>query len=153
MASVVVDPKQDPLVGFNFMFEVGGGKITGFFTEVSGLGSEHTIIEHKVMTKDGKELVRKIPGRLKWGDIVLKRGITDNMDMWKWRKQVEEGKVAEARMNGSVVMYDQEGKERARWDFFSAWPAKISGPTPKSDSDEIGIEELTIAHEFIERKK
>jgi phage tail-like protein len=56
-------------------------------------------------------------------------------------------------MNGSIVMYDQSLKEMARWNFLSGWPSKISGPTPKADSNEIGIEELTIVHEYIKREK
>lgn len=153
MSNVVDTAREDPLLGFSFHLDVGGGIVQGFFTEVSGLGSEHEIIEHKVMTKDRKEIVMKLPGRLKWGDIVLKRGITSNMDMWKWRKDIEDGKVGATRKNGSIVMYDQEGKEKARWNFFNGWPSKISGPQPKSDSNEIGVEELTIVHERIERAK
>jgi phage tail-like protein len=144
--------REDPLVGFSFMLDVGG-KIKGYFTEISGLGSENEVIEHKVMAKDKKEVVLKIPGRLKWGDIVCKRGITSSMDMWNWRKEVEDGKVTGARKNGSIVMFDQTGGEKARWNFFNGWPSKITGPTPKADSNEIGVEELTIAHERIERAK
>ncbi len=152
MPAQVDTGREDPLVGFSFMLDVGG-IIKGFFTEVSGLGSENEVIEHKVMAKDKKEIVFKIPGRLKWGDIVCKRGITSSMDMWTWRKEVEDGKVNGARKNGSIVMFDQAGAEKARWNFFNGWPSKISGPTPKSDSNEIGVEELTIAHERIERAK
>ena len=142
--------REDPLVSFHFAFEVQD-EITGYFTEVSGLGSETELIEQKYVNEKGIEIVKKIPGRLKWGDITLKRGITSNLDMWNWRKIVEEGKVNSARKNGSIVMYDQELKEKARWNFTNAWPTKISGPAPKSDSNEIGVEELTIAHEMIER--
>jgi len=39
----------------------------------------------------------------------------------------------------------------ARWNFENAWPLKVSGPTPKSDSNEYGIEEIVIAHEGIYR--
>ena len=76
--------REDPLVGFHFGIDMQG-KIEGFFTECSGLGSEHEVIEHKVV-KEGKEIVMKIPGRLKWENIVLKRGIMKNMDIWNWRK-------------------------------------------------------------------
>jgi phage tail-like protein len=152
MPAVVDTGREDPLVGFNFAINIGG-KIKGYFTEVSGLGSEHEIIEQKVVNEKGHEVILKIPGRLKWGDIVLKRGITSSLDMWDWRKQVEDGGVDKARMNGSIVMYDQSGKEKARWNFLQGWPSKISGPTPKSDSNEIGIEELTIVHEYIKREK
>jgi phage tail-like protein len=142
--------REDPLVGFNFMIDVGG-KIKGYFTEVSGLGSESDVIESKVMTEKGVEVVLKIPGRLKWGDITLKRGITSNMDMWDWRQMVVDGDAAGARMNGSIVMFDRTGAEAARWNITNAWPLKISGPAPKSDSNEIGVEELTLVHEAILR--
>jgi phage tail-like protein len=48
-------------------------------------------------------------------------------------------------------MYDQHLAPVARWDFEKAWPVKVSGPQPISDSNEIGIEELKITHEYIKR--
>jgi len=143
---------EDPLVGFHYGVEIQG-VVSGFFTECSGLGSEHEIIEHKVVTESGQEVVVKVAGRLKWENITLKRGITSNMDMWKWRKQVEDGDVDGARHDGSIVMYDSKLKEVARWNFRRAFPAKISGPSVKADSNEIGVEELTIVHEYIVREQ
>lgn len=148
--ATIVSNTEDPLVSFNFAIDVQG-QIQGFFTEVSGLGSETEVTEHKVMGEKGQQVVKKIAGRLKWQDISLKRGITTNMDIWKWRKMVEEGKQLEARRNGSIIMYDQTGKEVARWNFQKAWPSKVTGPQPKADSNDIGIEELVIVHEYIER--
>ncbi len=142
--------REDPLVSFHFMIDIQG-QITGYFSEVNGLGSESEVIEQKVVTEKGVEIVKKIPGRLKWGDITLKRGITSNLDMWAWRQKVEEGKINDARKNGSIVMFDQALAEKARWNFVNGWPSKITGPVPKSDSNEIGIEELTITHEMIKR--
>ena len=142
--------REDPLVGFHFAVEIQG-VVTGYFTECSGLGSENEVIEHKVVNEKGVEVVLKIPGRLKWENIVLKRGITSNMDIWTWRKMVEDGDVAGARQNGSIVMYDQSLAEVARWNFENAWPVKVTGPSPKADSNEIGVEEMTMAHEFIQR--
>jgi len=150
MAQASVDPgAENPLVGFHFSLDMQG-KVNGYFTECSGLGSETEIVEHKVV-KDGVEITMKIPGRLKWENIVLKRGITSNMDIWNWRKQVEQGDVAGARADGSIVMYDQTLTEVARWNFVRGWPVKVTGPSLKSDGNEVGVEELTIAHEYIER--
>jgi phage tail-like protein len=139
-----------PLVGFHFAVDIQG-VIKGFFTECSGLGSEHEIIEHKIVTEQGQEVVKKIPGRLKWEDITLKRGITSSMDIWDWRADVENGNVEDARRDGSIIMFDQQLKEVARWNFERAWPLKVSGPSPKADSNEIGIEEMVITHEYIAR--
>jgi phage tail-like protein len=140
----------DPLVSFHFSLEVQGA-VTGFFTEISGLGSETEIVEHKVVTPTGQEVIQKIPGRLKWGEITLKRGVTAEMDMWKWRKLVEDGKISDARKNGSIVMYDEALKEIARWNFTNGWPSKVNGPQLQADSNAYGVEELTIVHEGIVR--
>lgn len=139
----------DPLVGAYFSIQVG--KISGFFTECSGLGSETEVIEHKIMGPNNQTIIRKVPGRLKWGDVTLKRGITANLDFWDWRKEVEDGNVTAARLAGSVMMHSQEGEIIAQWDFEAGWPSKISGPQVKSDSNEIGVEELTLVHEGIKR--
>ncbi len=148
----MVDQLKDPLVGFHYKIEVQG-EITGFFTECGGLGSETEIIEHKIIDERGVEIIQKIPGRMKYTDITLKRGITDNMDVWKWRKMVEDGDVAGARRNGSIVMFDQKLTEVARWNLRNAWPSKVSGPSLQSDSNAVGIEEMTIVHEGLVREK
>jgi phage tail-like protein len=106
-----------------------------------------------VVDQSGRDVVQKIPGRLEWGDITLSRGITSNMDFWKWRKQVEDGKVAEARKNGSIIMYDQTNTEVARWNFVRGWPSKLDGPSLSSEGNEVSVESLTIVHEGIVREK
>ena len=150
MTTAVDTAREDPLLGFHFQVDLNG-KVAGYFTECSGLGSETETVEHKVVNENGVEVVMKIPGRLKWENIVLKRGITSDMEIWAWRKEVEDGKVADARTNGSITMLDQTLTEVARWNFENAWPVKVTGPSVKSDGNEIGVEELTIAHEYIVR--
>jgi len=141
--------RKDPLVSFSFYVEVQG-EVTGTFRECTGLGSESDLIETKESNK-GKLVYMKIPGALKWQNITLKRGITDSMDLFKWRKKVEQGDIAGARKNGSIVLYDQSNMEIARWNFVNGWPRKISGPTFNAQSNEIGVEELEIVHEGIIR--
>ncbi|MBN1641152.1 MAG: phage tail protein [Anaerolineae bacterium] len=142
---------EDPLAGFNFRLDVGE-RIAGYFTECSGIGSEHDIIEHKVVDTQGHEIVRKIPGRLKWSDVTLKRGITSNLEIWNWRDLVVQGKMSDARQNCSIVMLSRDYQEVAIWNFYNAWPSKVSGPSLKADSNEFGIEEVTIVHEGMERE-
>ena len=152
MPSAIDTEREDPLIGFHFALDVQG-TIKGYFTECSGIGSETEIAEQKVVNEKGIQVVLKIPGRLKWGDITLKRGLTSSMDLWEWRKMVEDGVVKGARKNGSIIMFDQSLKAVAQWDFKNAWPSKISGPTPKSDGNDITLEEITIVHEYITRTK
>jgi phage tail-like protein len=104
-----------------------------------------------VINEKGQEMVLAVPGRLKWEKITLKRGITSAMDIWDWRKMVEDGDVDGARRNGSIIMFNHMLEPVAQWDFERAWPVKVTGPQPKADSNEIGLEELTLTHEYISR--
>ena len=148
----MADTAQNPLASFHYAIEIQGA-VTGFFTECSGLGSEHEVIEHKAVDTKGKEFIQKIPGRMKWENISLKRGITSSMDMWTWRKQVEDGEIKAARKSGSITMLDQDLKEVARWNFENGWPSKLTGPQLKSNANEFGIEDMTIVHEGLKRVK
>lgn len=142
----------DPLVSAHFLVTVDKFAV-GYFLEVGGLGSETEVSEHKVVGQNNQDLIRKIPGRSKWNDITLKRGMTANMEFYNWRKMVEQGQVADARTNMTIQMLDQTGGIVAEWTVEKAFPSKISGPSLKSDSNDIGVEELTIVHEGIERTK
>ena len=143
--------ETDPLVGFQFSLDLQG-TVTGYFTEVSGVGSENEIVEQKVVNK-GIETVQKIPGRLKYNDVTLKRGITDNLEIWEWRKLVEDGQMDKARKTCSIIMYDRNYKPAARWDFEQAWPSKVSGPEAKADSNDFAVEEMVLVHEGMKRVK
>lgn len=145
-------PEKDPLVSAWFGVEFQG-QVAGAFRECTGLGSENDVVDYKASGPKGEFVMKKVPGRMKWNDITLKRGITDTMDMWKWRQKVEEGKVEEARKNGSIIMFNQQSQEIARWDFVNAWPSKITGPTANAGTNDVAIEELAITHEGYKRVK
>lgn len=149
---MVTGVRVDPLVSVSFYVEVQG-VFTGTFRGCTGLGSQSEVIENLSAGAGGVTHIYKIPGVTRWTNIVLKRGVTDSMDVWAWRKQVEEGKVNEARKNGSIIMYDQTNTEVARWNFENGWPSKISGPNLDASTNEIAIEELEIAHEKLVREK
>jgi phage tail-like protein len=142
--------QNEMLSGYQFYLELDG--ITeGLFREASGLSSESQVIEAMESTKSGKQILKKYPGPLKWGDISLKRGLTKELNLTKWRKEVEDGKVEAARKNGSIVIYDQANAEVARWNFVRGWPSKLTGPSLQASANEVAIEEITIVHEGLER--
>lgn len=142
--------REDPLVGFKFGLEISG-KLTGYFTSVGGIGSESEVIEHKVVSEKGETIIQKLPGRMTWTEVTLKRGVTSNIDIWNWRKLVVDGKVDDARTNCSIIAYDQTMKEIARWNFENAWPSKVVGPELDSSSTQYMIEDVTIVHEGMVR--
>jgi phage tail-like protein len=141
---------QDPLVSAWFGVEFQG-QVVGAFRECSGLGSENEVVEYKASGPNGEYVIKKVPGRLKWNNITLKRGITDSMDMWQWRKLVEQGNISDARKNGTITMYNQQGTAVAKWNFLNAWPSKLTGPTANASNNEVAIEEMELTHEGYER--
>jgi phage tail-like protein len=146
----VADTNKDPLVSAWFGVDFQGG-VVGAFRECTGLGSENEIVEYKASGPKGEQVVKKVPGRLKWNNITLKRGITDSMDMWKWRQLVEDGKMEEARKNGTITMFNQKGEPMAKWDLTNAWPSKLTGPSANATNNEPAIEELEITNEGSKR--
>lgn len=140
----------DPLVSAWFGIEFQG-QVIGAFRECTGLGSENELVEYKASGPKGEYIIKKVPGRMKWNNITLKRGITDAMDMWQWRALVEQGKISDARKNGTITMYNQQGSAIAKWDFVNAWPSKLTGPSANAGNNEVAIEELEIVHEGYKR--
>jgi phage tail-like protein len=144
--------RRDPLVGYHFYVEIQG-VVVGAFREASGLTSESEVIEYKASGPKGEEITIKQPGRTKYPNINLKRGMTDAMDIWEWRKKIEDGQFKDAMKNGSIVLYDQAHSEVARWNFENAWPTKVSGPQLNAGNNDIAVEELEITHERLTRVK
>jgi phage tail-like protein len=144
--------QKDPLISGIFGLEFQG-QLVGGFRECSGLGSSNEVVDYKASGPKGEFIMKKVPGRMSWSPITLRRGVSDAMDLWKWRKLVEQGKIDDARKNGSIVMHNLKGEEIARWNFVAAWPSKITGPAPNANTNEIAIEEIEIVHEGYERIK
>ncbi len=137
--------RMDPYGGYNFKIEWDGIIQAGFKT-CSGLDSSQDAGTYREGTDKGLE-TRKLPGLITSANITLARGITDNAELWQWRNLVMQGKVADARKNVSIVLMDDEGAEKVRWNLRNAWPTKWTGPSFDATSSEVALETLEIAHE------
>src|SRR5512143_665877 len=60
-------------------------------------------------TTQGQGTTRKLPGLMKYNNVVLKRGWTKDRWLWNWRKQVIDGKTQ--RASGAIV----RDHAQARW--------------------------------------
>jgi phage tail-like protein len=140
--------RKDPYGNFNFLVEIDG-IVRAAFHEVGGLDSSVDVIEHR---EGGENITtRKIPGQVKFSNVSLKWGMTDDVDLYKWHRQWVDGDPAAPRKNGSIVLLDRQGQEKARWNFFNGWPSRWSGPAFNAESSDIAIESLEIAHEGLAR--
>ena len=140
----------DLLTTFNFVLEIGGVEMASF-RKCSGVESETETIEYKEATKEGKMIIRKVPGAMKWSDITLERRIDETTSLWEWRKQVIEGDIDGARRNGAIVAKNSKHDEVARWEFTAGWPSKWTGAEFDAGSNDIATEKVVITHEGLVR--
>jgi phage tail-like protein len=76
---------HDPFNGYNFWVEWDGIVHAGF-RECTGLDGARAATAYREGT-DKQLSSRQIAGLNTYGNITLKRGITDNDELWKWQKE------------------------------------------------------------------
>jgi phage tail-like protein len=126
--------RVDPYRSFNFLVEIDGISQAGF-QECSGLDASTDAVDYR----EGAD-----PNHTA---ISLKRGITDSDELWKWRQTVIDGKTE--RRSGSIVLLNEAGAEKLRWNFSNAWPSKWTGPAFNSTGNSVAVETLELTHEEV----
>jgi phage tail-like protein len=137
--------RKDPYSGFNFSVEIDGISRAGF-KSAAGLDSSTASTKYREGT-DAALVQRQLPGLSTFSNITLTRGITDDHSLWDWRELVTKGTVQ--RKNLSIVLRDDAGNEKVRWNVRNCWPLKWTGPSFDATSDAVAIETLEIAHEGV----
>ena len=112
--------RVDPYRGFNFLVEIDGTTVAGF-REVSGLTFNVDPVEYREGS-DPANHVRKLPALNKYANTVLKRGLTQDRQLWEMYRTVLVGNMQ--RRNGAIILRDEQGNEVLRWVFRQAWICK-----------------------------
>lgn len=136
----------DPYKNFKFKLEIDNIVQAGF-SECSGFGSNIEVIEYR--EGGDSSTVRKLPGKVSYPDIMLKWGITDSRELYDWHRAAVNGEIQ--RKNGSIVLQDDVGDEKVRWNFTKAWPSKYDAPDFNAKGNDIAIDALTISCEGLVR--
>jgi phage tail-like protein len=144
---VTTAERRDPYRTYNFLVEIDGITRAGF-RDCAGLDSTTEVVPYREGDERGLT-PRKLPGMVSFSNITLSRGMTDDPELWTWREQAASGNLA--RRNGSVVLLDDTGQEKLRWNFREGWPATWSGPSFDATGSSVAIEQLEIAHEGLTR--
>lgn len=140
-----------PPFAATFVFEVDGVEI-GSFQEVTGL-SVQLAVEEFVEGGNNESPIR-LPGALKWSNLVLKRGVTDSNSLFDWMKSCSgeafdgSGNKVE-RMSGSVTLSDSMGGQVRQWTFEDAMPVRWNGPQFAAGANALAQEELEVSHSGI----
>lgn len=139
---------DDDFQGSFFSLEIDGVTLA-YFTGCSGLSMEFEPISFK--QGDGKMIVEhKRPGRPKYGEVVMKRGLTNSTDLYDWFDEVVKAAKVTPYKTASVVIFGRDSKEVARFNLEQCWPSKLTVSDLSAGSDDVMIEELTMQHEFID---
>jgi len=131
-----------------FLFEVDGETI-GLFTEVSGLEVHVEVASYEEGGENG--FVHKLPGRMTWPHIILKRGVTNNDSLFSWVNQASGTGFAGnnnklARDTGAITLIGSDGKRLRSWELQGVFAVRWSGPHFTAGSNDLAGEELEIAH-------
>lgn len=149
---------SDPLKAFNFrialidtttQFTTALGAtalVLGGFTECSGLDAALQVEDY--MEGGENTFVHKLPGRITWANITLKRGITLDEGLWNWHLSFVEGKGK--RRDGLIVLQNELLMPIKTWIFKRGLPLKWTGPAFNAGQSAVAVESIEIAHEGVE---
>jgi phage tail-like protein len=138
--------RNDPLRNFRFRLEIGGiGE--AHFSEVTGFDITSDVIDYR--EGDEPTHVRKLPGLTKYGNVTLKRGVTDSMDIYNWHKDIVAGKIR--RETVAIVVLDELGGDKARFNIEKAWPSKYDPMDLNAKGNDVSIETLELVNEGVQR--
>lgn len=139
------------LQGSYFGLEIDDKKY-GYYTACSGISVEFEVAKFKEV--DGTNVLEnKRPGRTKYQPIVLKRGFTDNKELYDWFNEVVSSAKPTPFKTGAIVVYSRDMVPMARFSIDRCWPSKLSVSDLRAGQDEVMVEELTIQHELLEWTK
>jgi phage tail-like protein len=124
-----------------FLLRVPDIDTIGHFTQCSGLEMEFEVLEYA--EGGNNEQVYRLPGHVRYPNLVLTRGLTDQdaLHKWLWDTQTE------PKLKEITVQYMDSTKKVLRtWTFADAFPVRWHGPTFAASSSDLATEVLEIAH-------
>lgn len=143
-------PANDPLRNFRYRLEIDGIVHAGF-SEVAIGDASNDPMEYR----EGNELttVRKLKGLNKYGNITLKWGLTDSIELSNWYRMVVDDAtpLAAARRTVVVRIQNEAGEDKAAYEITRAWPTKYNPTDLNGKGNEVAIESLELANEGIRR--
>ncbi|MFI5300363.1 MAG: phage tail protein [Polyangiales bacterium] len=123
------------------------------FAKCSELSAECAVV---VYSEGGSLIPNKSPGRLTFADVTLERGASQDHDLFDWFQDVAIaasglGMVDPFYKRGlDIVQQDRDGTTLRRWSLANAWPTKFVAGDWDNGSDEVVIEQVTLAYDFFD---
>jgi phage tail-like protein len=124
------------------------GEVEAVFAECTGLTSEIEVQEYQEGGEN--EFVHKLPGRVKWSNITLKRGMSDSLSLWEWFQSTVKNSLGLEKLTKREIeihLFDETHTSGLRWAIKNAYPIKWEGPAMRADGNAVAIETLVLVHE------
>jgi phage tail-like protein len=134
--------RNNTIQNFRFRVEIDG-IIQAGFSEVIMPDVKVETIEYREGTEPTH--FRKLSGLTKYGNIVLKWGITDNMELYNWLESVKNIGASGNRKNMAIILADDQGNNRMQWNIIQAWPVNYRITNLNAQTSEIAIEMIEVA--------
>ena len=140
--------RKDPYGNFNFLVEIDG--ITrAAFHEASGFDSSIDVIEHR---EGGENITtRKLPGQVKYSNISLKWGMTDDRELYDWHRQWADGDPAAPAQERLDRAARPPGAGEGALELLQRLAGEVDGPDFNAEGNDVAIETLELAHEGLAR--
>ena len=140
--------RHGPFRNHRFLLEIDG-IAEAAFSEASIPEASAGVVEYR----EGNEAPtsRKLKGLNSYGNITLRRGVTESTELYEWWKLVEQGRLDTARRSVAVVVLDEEGNPGPRYEFRNAWVRQYDAPDLDASGEAVAIESLELVHEGMER--
>ena len=135
---------NNPYDAFNFMVAIDGVPVAAFSDCILP-----TILIDEVEYREGNDpadSVHKLPGLVKLGHLILKRGLSGSPDstaIWDWLNGFVQGNGTMKSI--TVTMLDSKRDPVFQWVFTNAWPAKYEAPALSGKTSAFAIETLEVA--------
>jgi phage tail-like protein len=138
--------RADPFGVFQFKVDIGSANAaSAIFGEVTGL--EATMKYEDVKEGGQNGYVHRLPTRVEYGNLVLKRGYTTDNEFYQWCLSTLRGKISRRLVTVSLVSLQSGAPTTVyAWTFNDAYPVKWSGPHLKADDRQMAVETLELAH-------
>ena len=137
-----------PPVGFHFKVEVLGLPANDFdvrFTDVSGLTVE--MGSEEVAEGGENRFIQKYPTRAKYPELVLKRGLLRNSEVWNWaRKCIEDYEIEPKSVD--IKLLNDAHEPLVTWHLVGAYPTKWSVSDLSATNNAVVIETLQLFYQY-----
>ena len=124
-----------------FVVKVPDIDTIGMFTRCSGLELQVDVLEYA--EGGNNEFVHQLPGQLRYPNLVLTRGLTNEDAVFRWFSATR----TNAELKEVTLTFQTHMQQPVRtFTFANAFPVRWSGPASAAGTAEVAMETLEIAH-------